>query len=180
MNARETNTYKRLKNSPQDNFPRWIIVHHTGGTDKYPLADTSHHTAEIIEQWHLSKGWDGIGYHFVIEKDGKIARGRPEHYHGAHTRGKNLSSIGIVLTGNFDAFLPTKAQQEALKEVLEYLVKKYRISKKKIVPHRKFARKTCYGRKLSDDWARKLLQEENCLKKYSNEQLLQELMERLK
>lgn len=152
---KETNTYKKLLNNKRTNNPTKIIVHHTGGTDKYPLADTSHHTAEIMESWHLSKGWDGLGYHFVIHKDGEVWRGRPEHIGGAHTVGHNSTSLGICLSGNFDATLPTKEQEASLKKLLLELTAKYKITE--IVPHRKYANKTCYGMKLGDTWAADLI-----------------------
>ena len=160
----ETNTYKKFKDSPQDNFPNKFIIHHSGGTDADPLADTSHHTAEMMEQYHLSKGWEGLGYHYVIHKDGEIWKGRPEHYHGAHTKGQNTSSIGICLAGNFDATLPTEEQVSSLRSLLIGLKAKYNIEN--IFPHRKFASKTCYGKNLSDDWASRLTEqskEEACL-----------------
>jgi hypothetical protein len=68
----ETKTYKKLKDWATNNKPEYLIVHHSGGTDAYPLADTSHHTAQIMESWHLSKGWDGLGYQYVIHKDGEV------------------------------------------------------------------------------------------------------------
>ena len=71
------------------NNPEYIIVHHTGGTDANPLADTSNQTAAIIKSWHLQKGWSDIGYNWVIEKDGKIVQGRSENVEGAHTVGYN-------------------------------------------------------------------------------------------
>ena len=46
-----------------------IILHH---------AEASHASVEDINQWHLERGWAGIGYHFYIRKDGKVYRGRPE------------------------------------------------------------------------------------------------------
>ena len=42
-----------------------IVLHHTGGAD----IDAS---AEEIDQWHKNDGWVGIGYHYVIRKDGTI------------------------------------------------------------------------------------------------------------
>lgn len=152
----ETKTFKKFKNSTQDNFPEWIIVHHSGGTDKNPLEDTSHHTAQIMETYHISKGWEGLGYQYVIHKDGAIWAGRPEHYHGAHTVDYNRKSIGICLAGNFDATLPTKEQEQALAGLIASLIALYSIPREKIVPHRTFATKTCYGNKLPDDWARNL------------------------
>jgi N-acetyl-anhydromuramyl-L-alanine amidase AmpD len=149
----ETDTYKKYKNKPQDNFPEFIIVHHSGGTDANSLADTSNQTAKIIEDWHLSKGWEGIGYHYIIVKDGSTWRGRPEQFHGAHTVNYNQKSIGICVVGNFDATLPTKEQETSLAGLLRDIMARYNIPAYKIVPHRKFAQKTCYGNKLSDTWA---------------------------
>ena len=47
-----------------------IIVHHVGNTN----ADVS---AATMHEWHKANGWSGIGYHFVIRKDGTIEAGRP-------------------------------------------------------------------------------------------------------
>lgn len=154
---KETKTYIKFKNSKQDNFPVWIIVHHSGGTDANPLLDTSNHTASDMESWHLSKGWEGLGYQYVIQKDGEVWKGRPEHYHGAHEVSHNKDSIGICLSGNFDATIPTNAQIVSLISLMKDLKTRYKITNDKIVPHRTFTKKTCYGKKLADDWARNLL-----------------------
>lgn len=153
----ETDTYKRLKSLPKNNHPEWVIVHHSGGTDANPLLDTSHHTAKMMEQWHLAKGWDGLGYTYVIHKNGDIWKGRPEHRNGAHTVTHNTKSIGICLAGNFDATLPTDAQTKSLTALLKDICQRYKIKPERIVPHRTFASKTCFGRKLTDDWARNLI-----------------------
>jgi len=140
------------------NVPARIIVHHTGGTDKDPLLDTSHHTAAIIKDWHVNGlGWSDIGYHWVIEKDGKIVAGRAENQEGAHTIGQNKSSIGICLSGNFDATLPTAAQEKSLAHLLEQVMQRYNIAVNEIHPHRHYSGKSCYGNRLSDTWARDLM-----------------------
>lgn len=152
---KESATYKKRVGEKATNFPTEIIVHHTGGTDADPLADTSHHTAKIIETWHLQKGWNGIGYHYVIEKDGTIVKGRPEHVEGAHEPKKNKDSLGLCMSGNFDATLPTKQQEQSLVILAQDIQQRYPI--KKIGPHRQYAKKTCYGKKLSDTWAQELI-----------------------
>ena len=142
------------------NTPKVLIVHHSGGTDADPLADTSHHTAEMIKTWHLAKGWDDIGYNWVIEKTGKIVKGRDEKIAGAHTIGWNTMSIGVCLSGNFDATLPTPEQISSFKKLYLELKERYPVLEPdKVFPHRKFAQKTCYGRKLRDDWASNLARE---------------------
>lgn len=154
----ETKTYIKFKNSLKDNFPSMIIVHHSGGTDANPMLDTSNHTAVDMENWHLQKGWEGLGYQYVIQKDGSIWKGRPEHFHGAHTVDHNKDSIGICMSGNFDATLPTEKQISSLVSLMKDIVSRYTI--KSIEPHRKYANKSCYGRKLSDTWAKDLLKED--------------------
>ena len=142
------------------NTPNKLIVHHTGGTDINPLEDTSHHTAAIMKSWHLSKGWVDIGYNWVIEKTGKIVKGRDEEIDGAHCLGQNSQSIGVCLSGNFDATLPTKEQIESFKQFYRDLTKRYpNITPENVFPHRKYANKTCYGKKLSDNWASDLAKE---------------------
>lgn len=139
------------------NIPEYLIVHHTGGTNSDPLADTSNHTFEIVDEYHKSLGWGQIGYHWFIEKDGKIRKGRNESDEGAHTIGYNTKSIGVCLAGNFDATIPTKEQEQSLSTLLKDIRTRYTIPVDKIMPHRKFASKTCYGSLLSDTWAQDIL-----------------------
>ena len=169
------------------NKPEWLVVHHTGGTQADPLADTSHHTFEIVDNYHRglwqfrSSLGHYIGYHYFIAKDGTVTQGRADLDEGAHTRGVNLKSIGICLAGNFDATLPTAEQTEALTELLKDLTARYSIPTEKVVPHRKFSNKTCYGNKLSNEWAANLLKSDKRtpLEDYSTTELFIELTKRV-
>lgn len=154
------------------NKPNKVIVHHTGGTDAQPLADTSKHTAEIVDVTHKTR-WPGftsavfknkagepyhVGYHFVIENTGKVVQCRAYGEEGAHCIGQNASSIGIVLSGNFDATLPTKKQEESFVKLFREIQKAYpNIKDTDIYPHRKFATKSCYGKNLTDNYFTVLL-----------------------
>ena len=146
------------------NRPNKLIVHHTGGTNNNPLADTSDQTFEIVDAYHRSLGWGKIGYHYFIEKDGKITQGRLDTEVGAHTIGQNDSSLGICLAGNFDLTIPTIAQTSALKQLLIQKMDAFNIPSSKIFPHRVFAKKTCYGHRLGDMWASGLVGDESMLK----------------
>ena len=84
-----------------------IVIHHTGSGE-----DTDSSAAQI-HGWHRNhNGWAGIGYHFVIRKDGTIERGRPIWAMGAHAEGANYDSIGIHLSGDFTYAEPTEDQIE--------------------------------------------------------------------
>lgn len=90
-----------------------IIVHHSA---------TSEGTVESFHRFHVyNNGWYGIGYHYVIYKDGSVHAGRPLTVVGAHTSGHNQNSIGVCLVGNFESEQPTAAQYKALAELISYL-----------------------------------------------------------
>ena len=96
-----------------------IVIHHTGN----PCDDDL--SAEQIHTSHLMLGWSGIGYHYVIRKDGTIEEGRPEWAVGAHAQGYNWNSVGIHLCGNFEYAEPTQAQIESASYLIGYLCDKY-------------------------------------------------------
>lgn len=60
-------------------------------------------SAKIIDEWHKEKGWKGIGYHYVVRRDGSIELGRPLEQPGSHCVGHNRYSIGICYEGGLDA-----------------------------------------------------------------------------
>lgn len=52
-----------------------------------------------INQWHVANGWSGIGYHFVIRRNGKLEIGRELSRAGAHVKGHNADSVGVCMVG---------------------------------------------------------------------------------
>ncbi len=83
-----------------------VIVHHSASSDV---------AAKTIHSWHLNQGWSGIGYHFVIRRNGNIERGRELSAIGSHSGPKgNGDSVGVCLTGNFEIDKPTAAQINSL------------------------------------------------------------------
>lgn len=85
-----------------------------------------------IDRWHRERSppFNEIGYHLVIRRDGSTEQGRSVHKVGAHTRGHNKHSIGIVMVGGLsDAHGPeanfTRAQFRTLKAVIAELKETY-------------------------------------------------------
>ena len=58
-----------------------------------------HVDAARIKKWHLERGFNDIGYHFIIGRDGTIELGRNISVIGAHVAGYNSTSIGICWIG---------------------------------------------------------------------------------
>ena len=147
------------------NTPIYLIVHHTGGSDADPLNDSSNFTFKQCDALHKAK-WNFrsslgfyVGYHYYIEKDGTLYQARADTDEGAHTVGYNLKSIGICMAGNFDATMPTEPQKSTLKKLLLQKTAQYNIPAINVLPHRKFAIKTCYGKLLADEWAQDLIKQ---------------------
>ena len=91
-----------------------------------------------IDQWHKERGWKGIGYHYVIRRDGTIEFGRDLDQMGAHTKGHNSDSVGVCLVGGWKGeFNFTIAQLMSLKNLVNIL-------QKEVFGHRDFdPSKTC-------------------------------------
>lgn len=75
-----------------------IVVHCTASSDSIDVGFRE------IDEWHRQRGFlsdSGIscGYHWIIRRDGRVERGRPETEPGAHAKGYNSNSIGVVWVG---------------------------------------------------------------------------------
>lgn len=114
-----------------------IVLHHAAAT----TAD-----AKTIHQWHLNNGWAGIGYHFVIRKNGAIERGRPINTIGSHCTGQNSDSVGICFEGNFETEKMSDKQIKAGQELMSYLYKMYGLNKNNVKRHKDLMSTSCPGK----------------------------------
>lgn len=128
-----------------------IILHCAGTRPDWmagrPLAEK---VAEI-RRWHIhGRGWRDIGYHWVIDRDGAVAPGRPETEIGAHVEGHNRGTIGICLLGGYGASAGdpfgknfTAAQEAAVKRLVREI--RGRTEIRSITGHNDHAVKACPG-----------------------------------
>lgn len=58
--------------------------------------------AKDIKKWHLQRGFSDIGYHYIIDLNGIVEKGRDISVIGAHCKGHNSDSIGICYVGGLD------------------------------------------------------------------------------
>lgn len=129
--------YRNIPFLIKKGLPRWaskyIIVH---CSDTKPKMDIG---VKEIDQWHKEKGWVGVGYNYVIRRDGTLEGGRAFNVVGSHAKGYNGQSIGICLVGGKsedgradDNF--TISQQAMLRELILAIQRDY--PKIKIIGHR--------------------------------------------
>ena len=130
---------------------KWIVIHHSA---------TSTGSAAVFDKMHRDKGWDELGYHFVIGNgtqsgDGQVEVGPrwPIQKHGAHAKTPdnryNDYGIGICLVGNFDETNPTPAQLRSLAKLVGYLERTYNIPPSCVIGHRDTKPTECPGRNLN-------------------------------
>ena len=117
-----------------------IIIHCTATK---PLA---HINVNDVRRWHQQRGFNDIGYHYLVLVDGTVEVGRPLNETGAHCKGHNAHSIGVCYVGGLNdkgkpADTRTPAQRTALRNLLTTLKRQY--PNAIIHGHRDFAAKAC-------------------------------------
>ena len=115
---------------------KYIIIHHSA---------TEIGNAEIFNMAHKNRGWQEVGYDFVVDNstsgkaDGQIETGPrwTKQIDGAHCKASfmNEKGIGICLVGNFSKGKPTAAQMSSLVHLVNILRKYYNIPKSRILGH---------------------------------------------
>lgn len=141
------------------NYPIAEVILHCSATRPGWLArEGVVAKTEEIRRWHLARGWRDIGYHFLVDRDGTLSKGRPVHEIGAHTRSHNRHTLGICLIGGHGAAATdsfgdhfTEPQREALRQLLAWLREETGFDT--LSGHNDYAAKGCPGFKVQPgDW----------------------------
>ncbi|RWX56223.1 peptidoglycan recognition protein family protein [Photobacterium chitinilyticum] len=100
-----------------------------------------HDNVETMRKWHLERGWQDVGYHYFIRKNGQLDVGRDLEKIPAAQSGHNKNSIAICLHG-LKKELFTKKQFESLIDLCKLINKAY---EEQIVfrGHREVSDKNC-------------------------------------
>lgn len=132
-----------------------VFIHCSATRPEWMADNTLDQKVAEIRRWHIANGWSDIGYHFLIDRDGDVSKGRPVEKAGAHAKGHNANSIGVCLIGGHgssekDKFEEnyTEKQKKALLSILEDLTQKY--PNAKIRGHNEVAAKACPGFTVSE------------------------------
>ena len=126
-----------------------IVVHCTDSADSIDVGYRE------INEWHRQNGWlspSGIscGYHYIIRRDGRSEKGRPDEEMGAHVKGNNSHSLGVVWVGKKTM---DPRQKDTLLVLLRGLMHKYSIPLEKVYGHKELdPLKTCPN--IDMDWVR--------------------------
>ncbi len=122
---------------------RQLIIHHTAADPSLGI--------EVIAQKHVETlGWPAIGYHFVIERDGRIYETNDLTTVSFHARQANASTLGIAFCGNFDTAVPAEAQLESGGALCAYLLRELSLPIENVRGHRAVVSTACPGH----NWAK--------------------------
>jgi hypothetical protein len=100
------------------------VVHHTVSSNTYSAASVPA-MLRSIQAFHMDvRGWDDIGYNFIVDRFGRIweARGGgPDRaVVGGHTGGFNTGSTGVSVLGTFDSQAPNNEIVEGVSRVIAW------------------------------------------------------------
>lgn len=99
--------------------------------------------AKDIDLMHLDRFGlnSGCGYHFVVNTDGTVEKGRWSDFHGAHAKNENHDTIGVAYAGGLDKFGKqqvqgmNEAQYRTAKTLMRALIRGYELEPKDVVGH---------------------------------------------
>jgi len=84
-----------------------IVVHCTATRPQWWAGKSAEEKVREVRHWHVfGNNWADIGYHFLIDRDGTVVEGRPVERTGAHARGHNTTSIGMIPKADQISFPP--------------------------------------------------------------------------
>jgi len=105
-----------------------------------------------IKAGHLARGFSDIGYHWIVDKDGNIIKGRDENIIGSHVAGHNTGSLGIAYDSRGSDTTPyavyghymTEPQKEAFERLVKEKMAEFDISIENVHGHNFYDRgKAC-------------------------------------
>jgi hypothetical protein len=129
------------------NGVKLITFHHSGDPKPFTTTDyseTAQHL-EYVREYHRSRSFQDIGYHFAIDRAGRVWQLRSLAYQGQHVRYNNEHNIGIVVLGNFDRQGMSQAQKDRVKSLGLLVRKQYGLPVSRIYTHQEIVTTGCPG-----------------------------------
>lgn len=128
-----------------------ITVHHDGmpPTSLRSMGDVAARI-EQIRLAHIGRGreWADIGYHYIIDPQGRVWEGRNIGYQGAHVKDQNEHNLGVLVLGNFELQRPTAAALASLDRFVYSQMTRYNVTLGRLRTHREIAQTECPGANL--------------------------------
>ena len=124
-----------------------ITFHHSGDPKPFwsnDFGETAQHL-EYVREYHRSRNFQDIGYHFAIDRVGRVWQLRSLKYQGQHVRYNNEHNLGVVVLGNFDMQPMTQQQKDKVRIFGSLLRKQYALPIARVYTHQEIVSTECPG-----------------------------------
>ncbi len=134
-----------------------LTFHHDGDPQAF-YQDAYAPTAQYLERiraYHAREGFQDIGYHYAIDRSGRVWQLRPVAWRGEHVRADldpshvlhkwNDHNVGVVVLGNFMLQAPTDAQRQTIVSFGARLRKQYQLAISQVKVHQELVSTECPG-----------------------------------
>jgi hypothetical protein len=112
------------KGKPEYGSVQMAFVHHTAGANDYSPQESAGIVLAVCRFHRDDRGWNDIGYNFLVDKYGQIFEGRAggidQPVVGAQAQGYNAESTGISSLGTFNSVGQTEDGLRALSRLIAW------------------------------------------------------------
>ncbi len=141
-----------------------MTLHHTAGFAAVTLTEGLEQVKRIQDFHQNGRGWSDIGYHYLMDQEGRLYQGRPwlnpsapfdqgpPLALGAHVGGNNTGNIGVSLMGCYHPPEGSDCQDEMTVAAVDslvasyaYLSERYGVNPDALRGHRDFSSTACPG-----------------------------------
>lgn len=99
VHARSEWGAKAPKEAYASHAPARMTLHHTATRQTATLEDSLKEVSFIQDFHQNGRGWNDIGYHYLVDSVGNVFAGRPENVVGAHVKNNNTGNLGVSMLG---------------------------------------------------------------------------------
>jgi hypothetical protein len=126
-----------------------ITIHHDAivSTDLRSGSDVARRI-ESIRRSHVQRGWADIGYHYVIDPQGRVWEARTTAKQGAHVEDNNEHNLGIVVMGNFNVHAPSPQATVAVDRFVALQMNRYNVPLSRVYTHQELKSTACPGNRM--------------------------------
>ena len=127
-----------------------ITLHHEGWhTVEFTDTNTTMARLQHIQKFHMKeRGWGDVGYHYIVDRAGRVWEARPLKYQGAHVSDQNEHNVGIMLLGNFEKQSPSNIQLASSQLLIGNIMSSYNVPVHRVYTHQELKPTQCPGRYL--------------------------------
>jgi len=114
-----------------------IALHHSGAATGSPQS---------FATYHVSQGWPGIGYHYVIDKEGNIYQTNRLDTISYNVGPLNGEVVGICVIGNYDKETLNEAQKTSIIDTVNLI--RLIVGHKPVKGHKEYKSTDCPGKNI--------------------------------